>query len=112
MQQSKEMTAFCRDYISWFNNGTPSHEVFTTYNGLCRMWMDYILSTDTFVQGTLEVSYNELKEIFNSEKLDYMFPFNTSRSEYMDEMFVNKSHLNQQRIKWVTDHAMLETQND
>lgn len=111
MQQSQAMTDFCRDYISWFNKGTPSHEIFSIRNGLCRMWMDYLLSTDKVENGSVLHAYPELKKIFESENLDYMFPFNASRSEFIDEMHFNKSHLNEHRIKWVMVHAMLDSSN-
>ena len=112
MQQSTVMTNFCRDYTHWFNKGTPSHEIFSTRNGLCRMWMDYLLNNDSVDNGSVCSKYSELKEIFKSEDLDHMFPFNESHSDFINEMLSNKSHLNQKRIKWIMDHSLWESKND
>lgn len=105
MQQSKVMTDFCREYINWFNNGTPSHEIFNTKNGLCVLWMGYILNRDDVSVRGVGVLHSELKQIFKQEKLDSVLPFNSSIEEYMNESFYKKCHLNEQRIKWVTEHA-------
>lgn len=107
MQQSILMTNFCRDYVNWFNNGSPSHEIFGTGNGLCRMWMDYLRNDDSVNDNSIINKYSELKEIFLSEGLDCLYPFNNSREDFMDEMLSNKSHLNQKRLTWITDHAQL-----
>lgn len=106
MQQSNTITKFCRDYMNWFNKGTPSHEIFSTRNGLCRMWMDYLMTT--IPNGEVVVAYAELKAIFKNENLDHMFPFNASHAEFIEEMHLNKSHLNEKRINWIMEHAKLE----
>lgn len=107
MQQSKVMTDFCRDYINWFNNGTPSNKIFNTNNGLCILWIDYILNKDDVSVSEVGVLHFELKQIFKQEKLDSRIPFNSSIEDYMNESFYKKCHLNEQRIKWVMEHAQL-----
>lgn len=105
--QSKELTQFYRDYLKWVNDGTPKHPIFSSDVGLCECTLDY---GNTNLRSI--AIFKEMRQQLKDSLLDVSYPFNFNGNDYSEEVRNLKAPQNKLRIKWVIDHAMLETQND
>lgn len=102
MTQSAELTRFYRDYLDWLNNYRPWwNTCFRRDTGLC-----YNLTHWCAVrQLSTSRLWDEIKAQFEAAKLSREFPFNRTPKDYLNEVETDTLHMNEERMKWVRDHA-------
>jgi hypothetical protein len=100
-KQSDTLKAFYQDIQKWIDRGTPAHRFYLRDSGLCKNNERYHLSI-----GSPYSNLIELKDQFEKAGLDRMFPFNVSADKgYFYEHKDRTIFDNEERLKWVKDHA-------
>lgn len=103
--QSELLTQFYRAYAGWLDAGAPRLPltIFSRDSGLCRnlrLWLNNVGKLDYY-----RSLRREMEEQFSP--MNVLYPFNGNSWAYQNEREAEKCHLNEQRIKWVRDHAQL-----
>ena len=96
-----QLDKFYQEFQAWIDCQYPRHEIFTPYCGLCynaRRWA--WAHNESGVEASLA-----LKEQFRQAGLNEEFPFNEGMFHFDFEARNNKLYTNQQRLKWVAEHA-------
>lgn len=102
MSQSKDLTAFYREYAEWLNKGAPAHSPFHKDDGLC---FSLYFSKNTVVTRIRRLKA-EMLEQFIAAGLHEKFPFNNGDHDaYLREARGMTMHLNPARTQWVKDHC-------
>lgn len=92
-----------RFYKAWMANHPAMNR---TTNGLCKCLEAYVGSYSPSTErwwAMLDSLKYEMRKQFECAKLDYNFPFNTGRMDYLSECLDLSCHENARRIQWVKD---------
>lgn len=107
MTQSFELTKFYRAYVAWLNAGSYENSIFSKDTGLCDCLQKYFRSKNWRPSDIMGIVV-EMEDQFSDAGLDFLYPFNKGYYRlYKAED--NTKHLNPLRIKWVREHAELDT---
>lgn len=104
--QSKELTQFYNDYLSWVNDGTPAHKIFNVQHGLCTNATEY---GSNLYKNSLKIT-KELYYQFKNEGLSTRYPFNEGINDFTNEYENGSYHLNEKRMNWVKKYSNLESE--
>lgn len=102
-EQSEQLTKFYQDYLAWLERGAPDGAPFTRRHGLC-------LNLKTWANTQEKVWYHqlagEMRDQFRKAELHPWYPFNRGSGDlYEMESNQGECFLNNERIRWVKEHA-------
>lgn len=91
-----------RFYKAWMANHP---EMDRTKHGLCGCLTDYVgsIADERWRDRLLDSLKYEMRRQFTCAKLDYSFPFNTGRMDYLSDCLDLACHNNMLRLQWVKD---------
>lgn len=96
----KELKDFYKAYSDWVHYGAIEGCPFTRHSGLCGSLALYCHQKGwSFNQRNNAAAV--MKAQFGRAGLSILYPFNTGRDDYGNEVRKGEAHLNNNRIMWV-----------
>lgn len=95
-------TTLIHFYKAWMANHPAMNR---TRHGLCGCLTDYVgsIADERWRANMLDSLKYEMRRQFTCAKLDYNFPFNTGRMDYLSDCLDLACHNNMLRLQWVKD---------
>ena len=93
---NKLLQAFYNAYAAWLDAGAPEGQPFLRETGLCHNLGKFGGDRDAYVEMTRQ---------FEAAGLDYRYPFNNGKYDYLCHAYNDNQHANPLRVQWVKDHA-------
>lgn len=103
--QSELLTQFYRVYAGWLVAGAPEGVIFTRSSGLCQNLKMYLLQTGKSDRQTVTELGMEMRRQFINARRNDAYPFDGHSDSYQRSAGERNCHANENRIKWVNEHA-------
>ena len=106
MKQSALLRQFYKAYVEWLDLGAPDQIIFRRYFGLCSNLNNWATNNKIYGQDAIDLS-REMQSQFRVAGGSVDYPFNRGDADlYTREVDFELAHENEQRNKWVRDHAV------